>query len=405
MGATPSLQFGDLRILAECTWFYLTDGSGIYPGWSDLLLSLSMHEGLLRQPQPDQLRPNFDSLDFAPSQIRNRYLRVTSESWKAMRTEGDIEDRSLYQRAATVVKAQAKLRSDPNRPTQRRLPVASLFTTTFDLEIEMALCSQPDSSQFIVAIPFYVFTGDEQDPDRRASLCWLGAIITPDCSLSWDERLDQLLHPSQWFVLSKTDDFETKYGQFPVVVRLSGCPLIEKPNIGNGIGEIPASELLGLLDGESSELSEPPSIGHAVLLDEYAAMQQTAVENSVFGGVEHYGLPSEITDVSNMKTYSRFWMVMGVQMNDIGVRYRVTSQIASPVTALKQGNSYRRPRRAGVVINRRLDISEQDLLYWYNFDVVRVRCQENSADDLDHYVKHLENPQLRTKMGNECPIE
>jgi len=138
-------------------------------------------------------------------------------------------------------------------------------------------------------------------------------------------------------------------------------------------------------------------------------MQHTSVEWAVADHLEtkmvrRYGIPEEITGVvQNKQSYSRFWMILGVQMGDSGVRYRVTSQIASPIAAMAQGDASRRPRRMGVVVNQRLDVSEQDLLYWYGFDIVAAPCQQFGAD-LDHYVKHLYMPDARTIPATRCPL-
>jgi hypothetical protein len=139
-------------------------------------------------------------------------------------------------------------------------------------------------------------------------------------------------------------------------------------------------------------------------------MQHTSVEWATADHretkfVRRYGIPEDITGVEqNKRSYSRFWMILGVQMGDSGVRYRVTSQVASPISSMAQTDTSRRPRRAGVVVNQRLDVSEQDLLYWYGFDlVVAAPCQQFGID-LDHYVRHLNHPDARTYPATECPL-
>jgi hypothetical protein len=148
-------------------------------------------------------------------------------------------------------------------------------------------------------------------------------------------------------------------------------------------------------------------IQHALLLDEYAAMQQTAAEffnyrpDQATQNEVRYGLPIEITGV-DARFFARFWTVMGVQVGDSGVRYRLTSQMMSPT--MGSGPLRMVPDRSGVVINRRMNSAVRDLLYWYGFDVVKARSEDFLAD-LDHYVKHLQGPQRRSRWEDPCPIE
>lgn len=406
-GSQPMLYSVDLRVLAECSWYLLTRGTTIYPGWSDLLLELSMSGRFLPAPHVGP-RPAFDSLDFGPDLIAKRYLDVTRASWDALRSTSPDLRITLCDRAAEMLRAQAELRSQV-KEGGRKPPLASMFITTFDLEVEMALWNQDNPGPFVMAIPVYVFRGDEGDLDRSASLCWLGAVVRPDHNLPPAAQLERLLDPSEWFVLSNMKQFDRVYGDLPVIVRLSGCPLVKLPVLADETGRVGPSVLHELVTGEEGQSIVPIAINHAVLLNEYVAMQHIAIEQSVVPSSEsrsirHYGLPEEITGVKNNKrTYARFWMVMGVQMGDSGVRYCVTSQIASPHALLAVGGGSGRPRRAGVVVNRRLDVSEQNLLYWHGFDVVRVPCPE-FGDDLAHYVRHLRDPDKRTSQGRPCPL-
>lgn len=163
-------------------------------------------------------------------------------------------------------------------------PVAVAFVTTFDLEMEMALCRHHPEVPFVVALPVNVAlqTGDEAI-ERAASL-WLGYVVGPvDPKLlasRGDDRemgqytdqeaeqyaadtfarepfaeqppaiFSQVAEPDirRWFVLDEDEDRSDtaksllrirsplvrkleEAGPLPFIVRLSGSPLVKLPRI------------------------------------------------------------------------------------------------------------------------------------------------------------------------------
>jgi hypothetical protein len=400
----PALHAVHLRVLAECAWHVLTLGTPVYPGWSDLLVDLSLYGRLLPATNVGRPRPLFDSLADAPTLIAERYDNPTRAAWEALQASDEGDEETMHDRAAAVLLHQARLRT-ATLPAERP-PVAAAFVTTFDLELEMALWANGSGQPFIIALPVYVYRGEVGALHRTAALCWLGARIEPDHRIDPDEQLRRLREPSSWTVLSDHKHYDRTFGDLPVVVRLSGCPSIRLPLLGTENSELNIAAFYAI----GPEAARPAdAIGHAVLLDEYAALHHASAENA---GMHHpesklerrYGLPQEITGVTtNARSFARFWTIMGVQMGDSGVRFRVASQIGTPTGAFAAADSARRPRRAGVVINQRLDVTEQDLLYWFGFDIVIDRCQ-SFGDDLDHYVRHLVRPQHRTRPRARCPL-
>jgi hypothetical protein len=424
----PGLRAPDLQVLTELAWYRITKRALVYPGWSDLLLDLSMRGGLppLRH---GQARPAFTRDDLGPKYVVERYQDVTRASWEA-RAAGTTERHQFYDSIATVLRLQAARFSEAEEADLP--PIASAFVTSFDLELEMALLSQPELEAFVIALPFYLFRNRVDADLRMASLCWLGCVVTPDQEADSSAKLEGLLSPKEWFVLSGTQDGHYRseeYASFPIVVRLAGCPLIGRPHVASGAapGAVDFEALKKVFPEEpvpQSSIDDGPqrglpgaglpadpnldasvieaSLGHAVLLDEYVALQQTAMESYLYmpkgqrlKDVRRYGLPSEISGPA--PAFARFWAIMGVQIRDSAIRYRLASQIPTPPPS---GG----PRRSGMVVSRHLDAADQDLLFWFGFDIVRGACRD-FHEDFTHYAKHLARPSIRIASNQLCPIQ
>ncbi|MGH3785205.1 MAG: hypothetical protein ACRDRG_01340 [Pseudonocardiaceae bacterium] len=412
----PTLKLVHLRLLTELCWYYLTQQTTVYPGWSDLLLYLSAQEekAALDRGRP---RPAFSSIAAGTKPIIKRYEKVTAESWSSLvGTQRSDRDR-FYETVARLLREQSRVRQNVGKAYTP--PIASVFLTTFDLELEMALWAN-HTAPFIVAVPVNLLAehpgrSDGDTAPRLASTCWLGCIVTPDHGLGHDDQLARLRnpHPDQWFLLSSHTRYAKEYGSMPVVVRLNGCPLLRLPPLTrDGQWTDLCAQIIKLLGQQlppvvAESAASPLDVQHAVLLDEYAAMQQTAAEffnyrpDQATQNAVRYGLPIEITGVE-ASYFARFWTVMGVQVGDSGVRYRFASQMMSPTMGSSPVRTV--PDRSGVVINRRINSAVRDLLYWYGFDVVKARS-EDFLLDLDHYVKHLQGPHRRSRWEDPCPIE
>lgn len=212
-------------------------------------------------------------------------------------------------------------------------------------------------------------------------ISWVGCVVHPNHSLKPGDQLEKLRQPSEWFDLTESNLQE--YMNYPIVVRISGAPLIRLPKLS----EKSALEHSLRLRLDISDRT-PLTLTHAILLDEYSAMQQTATELFVFRNNQEtdvrYGLPPQLT--AGSEGADRFWLVLGVQVNDSGVRFRLAAQLASLSWIGQSRGSLR--SRTGVMVNRRLDSSAPELLHWAGFDVVEDRCEEWSSD-IEHLVEHL----------------
>lgn len=416
-GRRPQLRSDQVKLMTEISWYILTEGTTVYPGWSDMLLHLSIQEDT-PSLSAGLVRPKITELRRVPPLIMQRLAAVTEYSWSTLRGESSLRGESprsdrdrFYDTAAAVLHEQVEYRSQ--LPKFFRSPLVSAFVTSFDLELEMALWCAPDAQPFVLAVPVNLLIGLPSSKDRAASTCWLGCIIRPAKQPNADLELNDLRNPAEWFVLNDVD-LNGPLGSMPFIVRLNGCPLLKLPSLidEQGAWKPFCLQLLSRLDitcpdEPSDEDDSPLDLEHAILIDEHAAMQQTAIELFTWGTGDtdteiRHGIPLAITGTPNDHT-ARFWMVMGVQIGDSIVRYRFASQIASRDLTTRSDSNRVAPEHAGIVINRRIDESVHDLLHWYGFDVVRDDC-ESFREDLDHYVRHL-IVHKRSKKDAECEIK
>ncbi|HEV7721623.1 MAG TPA: hypothetical protein VGO60_10075, partial [Iamia sp.] len=239
----PQVTALDLQLLTDLTWFKLTERTLHYPGWADLLLQLSAQAEIeTRFHGPP--RPVIKQI-YAPERtLKQRYLSVTREAWdlrvRGGRAEGDaaLEARTdFFDAAARVVSAQAVMRREGRYgvvyapgdvPDQVQHPVASIFVTTFDLELEMALLAR--RQPFAVVMPVHTFRPGLGPDEMDASLSWLGCVVDapPADAPLHDDDLERLFRPLRWFPVHTLED-DPSVADLPVVVRLNGCPLIDLP--------------------------------------------------------------------------------------------------------------------------------------------------------------------------------
>jgi hypothetical protein len=415
-GKQPSLRVADIQLLTELCWYSLTLGTSVYPGWSDLLLHLSTRHS---PPLFDRWlpRPAFDDIDAACQFVEQRYAAATRLSWEQLVADDQSDRERFYATVAGVLRQQAVLRGSTPQSSPLQPPIASAFITSFDLELEMAMW-RSSTEPFVVAVPMNLLQ-DVAEPRAAhlASVCWLGCLIRPDHSLPPEEQLDKLRTPaeSDWFLLSGEANYELTYGNYPVLVRMSGSPLMNAPRLWTEDGDW--NDLCRRLlkhynlqmPTELPDLNEPElRIAHVALLDEYSAMQHVASEFYIYQPdrsherVRH-GLPAALTGTRG-SAFARFWMMMGVQVSDSSIRYRFASQMTVPRNI--DGESVKNPptpSRAGLVVNWRTDDTVRDLLGWYNFDVVTDRC-EKFQGDLQHYLRHLQSSTHKPAARKTCEL-
>jgi hypothetical protein len=405
-----------VRLVTEVAWQYLVDGTSIYPGWTDLLLGLMLREddALKRRGRP---RPQYTNLQKLPEVVSKLLQSPTEASWRALEKQapGNSDRDRLYLAAAEVLWAEAdallRLGTDANR-----VPPASAFVTSFDLELDMALwVLAEEGAKFSVALPVHIAR-------RRgvADFCWLLGDVERVATKTWDEGLEKLAQPKNWRLLTPQLDARTELRSGPVVVHLGGCPLFRLPDFKK---QEEASVLIHDLVSVGIYVQPETRITHAVTVDEYLALRQSEAEIFWISRNVETGRSLHPDLVRDGERNHRFWMAIGVPIADPAVRHRVASQmtagrlgensldeVSGPgVDALASAKRPPRPPSRsgvdGVAVNLHIDPEEANLLFWLGLDVIAADAREFILD-LRHYALHVDHdgPGKRSPLDEECAL-
>lgn len=453
-GRPPVLGVEDLRLITEMTWLKLLENTSIYPGWSELLLQLLVNYSEVASSAPAGRRPKVVQLEELGKEVSSLLARPTNRSWSSrLNGCGPNERDSFYSAIARLLHAQAKvfallhspstlsLEEDDAHPdvearylrsvairgrigtdTKRKrvfegrslpsvtIPHPVAFVTSFDLEIEMAL--------WAIGLPFRVVLPVLCTSSRRsieADLVWLVATIDPtmeavDPSIEQDN--DELKgHP----LLSCSHDWRIAQaifrpeegGDLPVIVRLSGSPLMTLPDL---IGDL-REDFRGL--GYEGEEKVKPY--HALTIDEYTSLRQS--ENELFFAAreEARGLPSCLAGGTDSN--ERVWIGLGVQIDDPAIRARMFSQLSAgslqhrtqvharmeewdrahgETDSSRNNESHsdeaiwnERVAVRGLAVNKRIDEDEATALYWLGFQFALDLNCSSLTEDIEHCTEHI----------------
>lgn len=436
--SSEGLEVSDVKTFTELAWFSLASMSeGTYPGWRDLLLDLSQYECTENSSVG---RPSFDRMTSAANWISSRYAQVTTTSQSGSNSMDD-ESRSVHESVAELLVAQNEYREaflneskyfTPPAMAQRRPPVAVVHVTSFDLELELALLKLKQS--FDVLFPVFVY----DSLSRLLHLRW--------CRLEVDgeaEGLECILDPAPEKVsLLSGESREIDETNRPLVVRLSGCPLIGLPKLKDhdGLTTI-GQQILGKGDASAREAScdypvflefqnaykrgsegatlescfqqaeEMMSLQHAVIVGEHDAMLHNAVDSQqALERALCSRLPVET--VSNDRKWDRYWMLLGVQVADHAIRQRVAFVVnwyptfeprkSQGSSSARAGNSTNGGQSGsqtnggqsesqsvvGVLVSQSVGEEEQDLMFWNRLDIVSGTEAHEFANDLEDLAGH-----------------
>ncbi|MDR0417437.1 MAG: hypothetical protein LBH76_09040 [Propionibacteriaceae bacterium] len=310
-----------------------------------------------------------------------------------MTAEDDVEAPPLGQEPA----------ADPD--ADQWPPIASVFTTSFDLHLEKALS---ELGPYIAAMPFYVTL------DEAALGVWLGRFCDSGEALGEATSDDR----RKWFVLSLLTqaDFrgdgpsipEASYigkrlsralGAYPIAVHLLGCPLIEGPRVDED-PELKA-HLLAVARLTRAELEEdlspavPLGITPAVQLTDSDvvrwAMTDTARNwnpGSAQTQVTRFStaLPLPLTAGTRTGEFFRYWVFGGVPLGDSATRFCVLSQILGADFV----NGDATPAERGVAVGAfRIGHRAAETLSAEKIRLVYGRWPDSLAQHLDHYTYHV----------------
>ena len=344
-----------LRLLTEVAWYFLTLGTPIYPGWTDLLLALMLEEGARTDRTFRSARPRYPDLRDLPKLVAGIYEPATKTSWemtmdRLQSGDGGVSsadwsdiaaDRgrtrvNLYWAAAEVLWAQAQACQGIPKD-QDPLPPAAAFVTSFDLELDMALLATARGRTFRVALPVHLIQRIDKD-SAQAELCWLIADVKPGSQQLDPGDLAALRNPVNWRLLTSEFDPD-ELRATPIVIHLSGCPLFSLPDPGKSAGDEAIQKILADLsdfpaaqNGAAARHDEYAFV-HAVTVDEYLALRQSEAEliwsswnppNS--DARRNRALPQDL--MINGLDNPRFWISMGVPVGDAAIRHRLISQLS-----------------------------------------------------------------------------
>lgn len=461
-----TISLAHLQALTEFAWDRVIRRFSLYswyPDWPEFLVRLSMDHrshpigrGFTR-PAP---RNAADAAGIVQEALRET-TRKSAEEYPNSRIDGEdsVEGARLstYAAYADLLFAMADLRRerpstlppsaprsahvrDPGDSRRATPPPASAFVTTFDVELELALASRHPDRAFVVAVPVNLV--EDLEGVELGSTMWIGCAIRPDSDRSILERVTQP-PPNAWFLFDTPpvderrptlDDMATglvaealrgsaeRVGDLPIVIRLAGSPLMRLPAIQNdeeGIGPLGQAALIraqleGKLDpdrqgepawADPQHRGEPVQtrLVHATLLDEHHAIRLSLPEVLEAKGV--MPLPAELTGAQGK--YWRYWLLLGVEMSDPVIRYRVAAQVLG-IGLRGDAEGHQRSRRAGVVFNRRrLNSRALDMLAWCGFDVVvDATAPLPMVAEIQHYVDHLgeHNQRHWPERADHCPL-
>jgi len=439
-----SIRLDQVRMLTEVSWYHLARGTPIYPGWTDLLVNLSLQgtgPNGVRRP-----RPSFPNLRQLPRSVEQIYLPPTERSWQvsaqgqggAQRLGGVtaevVRRDDLYEGAAEVLWAQAE--ANAGRVFSEQLPPAAAFVTSFDAELDMALWVTGEDRFFRVVLPVHLVQPHES---KEAELCWLMGEVHVDHDATSSEQLAQLRRPTNWQLLTPQFD-ATELRRVPIVIHLSGCPLFRLPDPARPADREDIARLVSALEDVGvTVLPGQADFEHAVTVDEYLALRQSEVELLWLGTGSDRVIHPDL--VINSLSNPRFWLLMGVPVGDAAIRHRLVSQltrlrineasrpVARPLDAEgsllgdPDGESLlgdpdglsllgesppegapetgRDPETSvplehggpvsGVAVNTRIGDDEANLLFWVGLDVVDDDCRD-FLPDLQHYAAHVRQP-------------
>ncbi len=431
-----------LFVLSEYCWGELSEDAR--PGWTDLLWRLYVGQTLKsdhasgleksalaggRGPRPIGLDPTN-----LVGRLDKSYTELVRESWTATANG----QRPVHDAVASLLAAQARyfiwlnqsVGSDELKDDQKRLlgegagditarleqlpkpPLPLAIVTSLDLDLELALLAK--RTPFVVAMPVTVRWKNSLG-GRTDAPSWIALHVaaTPQ---GRDPDFDTIRKPStstRWISLHTDDlvELRRRTGGLPIVLRLTGCPLIKlpKPPTANGdeqdanrrvfFRSIATDHRLDEDEGEEVTL-----ITHQVLIDEFAGIQQ-AITSSDGPQLPNLLMPAQGSDVDG-RHLARFFLMLGVQFDDPAVRNRLSLELVQTVPATS-----RWAKRNGLAVIQRVAGAAEDLLATLGFDLVLGASCTSFVTDINHYTSHVLSlepshfpPQLDSADRYACPL-
>lgn len=440
----PRVTLNWVRILTEATWLKLVDGPNEYYGWSEMMLTLLLHEneadaGDIVEPRRRIPRKPMPARPAAVgSRVAEMFLEPTRSSWvdggsTVHNCLADMLLRQARQSAAHFAKE-----GQEHTLTQRALALS----VTFDMELEMAILRK--GSGYHVAIPLHVQRIDEGADLKTAELLWVVGTVPPLPTPAPDDILAHLRSPANWQTLSLAALGESGLSrECPLIVRLSGAPLIDISSAGvkaelsglarrrfdpkasapdrepasvasGGVSSGVLAQLSGQKPdaGSSNEPQTPLRLSHAVCVDQHMALRigqaETIKTTQALGSLATPDL-DDLSQAFGVARNPEFFVFLGVPLDDPTVLQRVASVLTvrwmwrSPKgggqkgvppkadgtdDARTSGNGAGPDQLRGIAINSRLDLDAAWLLGWLGVSAVSAACRD-MIPQIEHYARHV----------------
>jgi len=431
----PAVCIEDLQLITEMTWLELIRETSIYPGWSDLLLQL-----LMTYSESDDVpaghRPKVVALAQLGQEVANLLQPATERSWNSRADRQHPTERDeFYSAIAHLLHAQAEVfrlihvpdpydfpegtldanaeeqligraeratavrnrivadtveKRGPKSPIpapEVMVPHAVVFVTSFDVEMEMALWAS--GRPYRVVVPVLATTGRRD----AADLIWLSATVNPSATEDGGSVGLEFLNsgPHEWRIAQKV--FRPgEGGEQPTVVRLSGSPLMNLPDVSGALYD----DFLGLGFDREAQIR----LFHALIIDEYTSLRQSENELFFAANQEPRGLPGCLSGGTNSN--DRLWVGLGVQIDDPAIRARIFSQLSAG-SMIPRTNHHEQGRDAedsaydgtkhavrGLAVNQRIDEAEATALHWLGFQFAIQVSSGALTRDIEHCAEHVE---------------
>ena len=394
-GGTSHVHRSHVEVLSAFVWFFLTDDTDIYPGWSDTLLFQATdmkdaEEHFTSMPLPR--RPHLDNVSplDETSWLYRRLRRVTRRSWEESGTNRD----DFYDSVAGLLIEQADVikAATADRPKDLTWPLPSAFVASFDVELEIALLWRSDLPDTGIAVIIPVVHVSE-GRHYNTTVHWLARIVKPTHrNATTDEKLANLLDGEDWEVVGADPRDVERFRSIPTVIHLSGAPLFRLPGPDRAL----------LTDGE---------LRHALLLEENIALMQLGAEISDHGRSLNPGFAADAPfadDISRVGPGMRYWFVVGTQVADASVRLRLmTREIAAlrdpgaremRLNRLSESNPGMEViERFGVLVNQTVATSEGHVFLWQGIDVT-----QGTSGEMTPLIRELtdDSREFRAKLAS-----
>lgn len=323
----PTLAVLQLTQLTEATWLILvrTLAGAAYPGWTDLLLRLIIGDNANENVKV-HARPRWDQMSKLTKRVAEIHDMASHFEGSGTSTADRDANRAFYDSLADILWAQQDAKAAMQKHNATPLqPMA--FVTSFDCELEMALMRTGPGRSFSVVLPV-VSVASSSDPHGR--FAWAQATI--QCPTSAERQgtphpgLPQALREptGEWRGLgSKMTAGD--WPNHPVVVRLTGCPMITLPKLEDNDTSRICSDL------ELNKGQQPHELHHVVSIDESIALLQTSADLEWARSADQSrGMPGEWFTAAAGPAPRRIWCLLGVPYQDPAVRNRVLSVLTRP---------------------------------------------------------------------------